>query len=166
MSETPPLLPDAIRAVLPRLYSTEREADPVAHVKLFTPWAGWTWYITEFDGEDTLFGLVSGHEVELGYVSLAELEALRGPSGLRVERDRHFEPTRLSQVRRELDGLRERPRPEGREGPPAYRAPGRPVAPEKEPAIRMIETELSEGWAQASSPRCRGQKRRRGLFRR
>jgi hypothetical protein len=35
---------------------------------------------------------------ELTYWSLGELEALRGPFGLRVERDLHFEPTRLSVI--------------------------------------------------------------------
>ena len=66
-------------------------------LKLFTPWGGATWLITECDTEeeDRLFGLCDlglGFP-ELGYVSLAELQALRGPVGLRVERDRHFEPT-------------------------------------------------------------------------
>ncbi len=66
-------------------------------LKLFTPWSGATWLITECDPQEEtcLFGLCDlglGFP-ELGYVSLTELEALRGPAGLRVERDRHFAPT-------------------------------------------------------------------------
>jgi hypothetical protein len=29
--------------------------------------SSWTWYSTEFDGEDLFFGLVVGFETELGY---------------------------------------------------------------------------------------------------
>ncbi len=45
---------------------------------------------------DRLFGLCDlglGFP-ELGYVSLGELSRLRGPMGLTVERDLHFEPDR------------------------------------------------------------------------
>ena len=66
-------------------------------LKLFTPWGGATWLITECDPdeEDRLFGLCDLNLgfPELGYVSLAELQSLRGPAGLRVERDRHFDAT-------------------------------------------------------------------------
>ena len=93
-----------IRRRLPPLYSTEREANPMVHAKFFTPWAGWTWYAIEFDGEDLFFGLVDGFEKELGYFSLAELRSIRGPGGLRIERDEHFEPIRLNELRARLDG--------------------------------------------------------------
>ena len=84
---------------VPALYSGE---DVPAHektavVKLFTPWSGWTWYILEADG-DLCFGLVDGLEVELGYFNLGELRDLRGPGGLRIERDVHFAPTKLGVV--------------------------------------------------------------------
>jgi len=102
--ETPPLLPPELRARIPKLYATEHADDPIVQAKLFTPWADWTWFVTEFDGEDRCFGLVSGHEVELGYFSLSEIAALEGPGGLRVERDLHFEPRPLSQVRHALEG--------------------------------------------------------------
>ena len=68
-------------------------------VKFFTPDSYWTWYATEFDGTDTFFGLVDGQEQELGYFSLKELEDARGPLGLPIERDLHFDPTPLSEVR-------------------------------------------------------------------
>lgn len=63
-------------------------------VKLFTPWAGATWLLSEIDPEtpDIAFGLcdLGLGMTELGYVSLAELQSLRGMFGLRVERDMHF----------------------------------------------------------------------------
>ena len=82
---------------IPALYSTEDSDDPVAVLKFFTPDSSFTWYLTEYDPEQRLaFGLVVGHERELGYFSFTELEVLRGPSGLPVERDLHFEPTPVS----------------------------------------------------------------------
>lgn len=68
-------------------------------VKFFTPWSNWTWYATEFDGEDLFFGLVDGFEKELGYFSLTELESVSGPFGLKIERDLHFENKKLADVR-------------------------------------------------------------------
>ncbi|HMN11530.1 MAG TPA: DUF2958 domain-containing protein [Bellilinea sp.] len=94
-----PLLPDEIRAQLPPLYSGEEQGlEARALVKFFTPDSNWTWYASEFDGEDRFFGLVSGFEVELGYFSLSELESVRGPWGLPVERDKFFEPTSLREL--------------------------------------------------------------------
>ncbi|MBL8152777.1 MAG: DUF2958 domain-containing protein [Anaerolineae bacterium] len=90
------LLPDELRAVLPRLYANEEVGmEAIAPLKFFTPDANWTWYPTEFDGEDTFFGLVSGYEVELGYFTLSELEEVRGGLGLPIERDLYFTPTTL-----------------------------------------------------------------------
>jgi len=93
------LLPDEIKRKLPPLYSQENVKDPIAQVKCFCPWSSWTWYVTEFDGKDVFFGKVIGFETELGYFSLSELENLRGPAGLRIERDIHFQPQPLSQCK-------------------------------------------------------------------
>ena len=90
------LLTQAIRKKLPLLYSQEnRGDDALAQVKFFTPWTNWTWYATEFDGEDLFFGKVIGHETELGYFSLKELEEIKGPFGLKIERDLHWNPRPL-----------------------------------------------------------------------
>lgn len=97
------LLTKENRKALPPLRAQEHADDPIAYVKFFTPWSNWTWYATEFDGEDEFFGLVQGHEIELGYFSLKELESVRGPFGLRIERDRHFDPTPLSVIRSKLE---------------------------------------------------------------
>ena len=94
------LLTQAIRAKLPPLGSTDALPHDrlVARVKFFTPDSSWTWYALEFDGRDTFFGLVSGFEVEMGYFSLSELESVRGPLGLPIERDRWFEPAPLARL--------------------------------------------------------------------
>jgi len=60
--------------------------------KFFFPAGNWTWYMTEYDPEERLcFGFVIGHENELGYWSMDELEEIF-VNGLRVERDRWFAP--------------------------------------------------------------------------
>jgi hypothetical protein len=62
-------------------------------VKFFTPDAQCTWLITELDQDgDTMFGLcdLGMGEPELGYVSLAELQNVRGKLGLPIERDKWF----------------------------------------------------------------------------
>jgi Protein of unknown function (DUF2958) len=68
--------------------------DHIPVAKLFSPDGAATWLISEADPDDPdrLFGLCDlglGFP-ELGYVSLAEITALRGPLGLPVERDLNF----------------------------------------------------------------------------
>ena len=74
--------------------SQEHAIDHRPVAKLFTPDANATWLLTELDPGDDLqaFGLcdLGVGCPELGYVSLKELESLRGPMGLKVERDLHF----------------------------------------------------------------------------
>jgi len=97
------LLPKEVREKLPALYSQEKlGGKAVVHVKYFTPDGGWTWYGTEFDGEDTLFGLVDGNFKELGYFSLSELREARGPMGLPIERDIHWRPQTLQEIAPEM----------------------------------------------------------------
>ncbi|MCH7663808.1 MAG: DUF2958 domain-containing protein [Chloroflexi bacterium] len=91
------LLDQETRNNLPDLYSGENLGlDANAIVKFFTPDSSWTWYASEFDGEDIFFGLVIGLEIELGYFSLSELDEARGPLKLPIERDLYFEPKSLS----------------------------------------------------------------------
>jgi hypothetical protein len=112
------LFPEILKERMPALYSQEQERDPFVVVKYFDPVGSWTWYATEGslvdeDGYmDTnkekvdflFFGLVVGFEPELGYFSLNELktakEGLRGIRAMPIERDIHFRPQRLSEVRR------------------------------------------------------------------
>jgi hypothetical protein len=72
------------------------EPDFAPVVKLFNPCGAATWLATELDADgDTLFGLADlGFGCpELGNFSLREIERLRLPFGLRIERDLHFSTT-------------------------------------------------------------------------
>ena len=67
-------------------------------VKLFTPWGRSTWLISEIDPQDEtmLYGLCD-HGMgapELGWVSLREIQSVKGPFGLKIERDRSFTPNK------------------------------------------------------------------------
>ena len=115
-----PLLDQASRERLPKLYSNEKIGlNALAQVKFFTPSSNWTWYaseasaamndgtyksLTEVDPNDpniqdvVFFGLVDGFELELGYFSLSELEGIGGGLQLPIERDRHFTPTTLQDL--------------------------------------------------------------------
>ncbi len=91
-----------LRQQLPPLYATEQQADPIVICKFFTTDSNQTWYVLEFDGEDAFFGLVAGLDVQLGYFSLTELESVRGPMGLAIERDVYFAPCTLSEVKQRI----------------------------------------------------------------
>jgi hypothetical protein len=97
------LLPNEIREILPPLYAQDgKGGKEIAYVKFFI--GSWTWHATEFDGEDTFFGLVEGFEKELGYFSLSEMENTKGPMGLPIERDLHFKPKMLEEIAPEMFG--------------------------------------------------------------
>ena len=94
------LIPTEIRETIPKLYETEEQTDPIAHIKLFLD--GWTWFITELSiDKDICFGyVISPFGKELGYISLEELASLVGSFGLGVERDISFQPTLLSVIKK------------------------------------------------------------------
>jgi hypothetical protein len=107
------LLPKEIREQLPALYNNEAIGLlALAQVKFFTPDSNWTWYASEgspVDEDDycdtdkekvsfLLFGLVVGFEMELGYFDLGELEEVRGPLNLPIERDLYFKPQTLEEL--------------------------------------------------------------------
>ncbi len=94
------LLTKELREQFPKLYQGEDTPTEEKKViaKFFTPWTSWTWYATEFDGEDQFFGLVDGLEREWGYFSLKELESTAGPAGLKIERDLYFGQPKIKDI--------------------------------------------------------------------
>jgi hypothetical protein len=90
------LLPDELRAKLraeARRSAEQPGHDPCPLAKFFNPLGPATWLVTELaqDG-DSLFSLADlGFGCpELGYFSLREIEGIRLPYGLRIERDCAF----------------------------------------------------------------------------
>ena len=75
----------------------------LAPAKLFSPYTGWRWYITEWEsGTGLCFGLVEGFETELGYFDLTELgEATVLGNVPAVERDLYWGPKTIGEIRRQ-----------------------------------------------------------------
>ena len=95
------LMTKAIEKKIPALYGTENipTEDKICQVKFFNPCGSWTWYAVEFDPDEGIFfGLVHGHEKEWGYFTLEELQSVRLPFGLGIERDLNFGPVPMSKV--------------------------------------------------------------------
>jgi hypothetical protein len=82
---------------LPPLYSQENNPDPDVPVRFIHPFNTWEWYPYEFDGKDTLFGLVHGWVDELGYFTVSELV------GVGAMLDEYWVPAKLSEVKRMLE---------------------------------------------------------------
>lgn len=96
------LMPEDIRALLPELGSSDYTPSHELKVplKLFNPVGPGVWYIFEFDGVDTMFGLCYITDPELGYVSLAELRSVKCLFDMSIERDILWNPeTTLDEVK-------------------------------------------------------------------
>jgi len=95
------LLTKAIQKILPALYSSEEIPleDKVCQVKFFHPFCSWTWYAVEFDPETGIFfGWVDGNFPEWGNFSLEEMQNTK-VRGLGMERDRHFTPKPMKEIK-------------------------------------------------------------------
>ena len=82
------------KEIMGKLKSNPRDnADNKPWLKLFNPAGVGTWLISEYDESTGLmFGLCDLGYPELGYVSLKELEDLKLPFGLKIERDTSWNP--------------------------------------------------------------------------
>ena len=99
------LLTQEIKGTLKPLYNSEKhpEMEAIAQVKFFSPYSQWTWYAIEFDGVDTFWGLVDGFEMEYGYFSYSELEAVSVFGGVpAVERDCHWSPRPVKEIEAQI----------------------------------------------------------------
>ena len=95
---------------IPALRANENTADPddvLAPAKLFCPYNGWRWYITEWNPQTgECFGLVEGYETEWGYFDLTELAGVTVLGGVpAIERDLYWEPTTIGEIRRQASGI-------------------------------------------------------------
>lgn len=96
------LLPSTLARKLPPIYSQENVGDPLVQVKLFSPYTGAVWYLTEYDpSSNEAFGWADlGYGMgELGYISVSELEGLNRGGLPLVERDTSWRPVPLSRAK-------------------------------------------------------------------
>ena len=83
------------------LYSTDGQTEKNILVKFFNPCGIGTWYVFEAqkNGDDwEFFGLVDLYEKELGYFTLSELQSVKIPFGMSIERDLYFDNHKYNTV--------------------------------------------------------------------
>jgi hypothetical protein len=75
-----------------------QDQNPLIIAKFFDPAGSGTWYATEYDSETNIcFGYVTGLAFdEWGSFSITEMEAIKRPFGLTIERDIHFKKIRFN----------------------------------------------------------------------
>lgn len=89
------------------LYSQEEKGfDAEVIVKYFNPCGLGTWLITEGEkqenGDWLMFGYCNVFEWEWGYITLSQLEGIRLPYGLTIERDLHTNKKCVSDYTKEI----------------------------------------------------------------
>jgi hypothetical protein len=96
------LMTEALEKRFAEVGSQENVKNPIVVAKFFNPVGAGTWYATEYDPTTkTFFGYVSifgNWNDEWGYFSLDELESYKGPFGIGLERDLHWDEMRFSEV--------------------------------------------------------------------
>jgi Protein of unknown function (DUF2958) len=80
------------QAQVVRMDNAEPNIDFKPIIKFLTPDAQCTWLLTELGFDDIAFGLcdLGPGCPEISFVSMREIRDARGPLGLPVERDEHF----------------------------------------------------------------------------
>lgn len=96
------LMTKELEYLFKRYGNQDKVEDPVVIAKFFNPIGPGTWFATEYyPGERMFYGFVSifgDHCDEWGYFSLDELESVKLPFGMKIERDIYFEPKPISKV--------------------------------------------------------------------
>lgn len=83
--------------------TSEKSAEEIMVIaKFFNPCGAGTWYAYEYNPKYREFmafvNLIGPDCAECGPVSLDELESVRGPLGLGIERDLYFKPRPLKEI--------------------------------------------------------------------
>jgi len=95
------LLTEELRDRLPPMHSQEAEDEPWVYACFFLLQTTWRWYVIEGEplaGDFLFFGFVEGLESEFCQFLLSELEALRGPKDVFVQRQESFIEGKLTDV--------------------------------------------------------------------
>lgn len=83
--------------------SSQDDDNPEILVHYFNPTGNGDWYVLEagldeYEDDILFFGYVKLHDNELGYFTLKQLESVRLPFGLTIERDLYFGDHTLKEV--------------------------------------------------------------------
>ena len=87
------LITPTLKKRFEELGSQNDNDNPTLVAKFFNPTGSATWYAIEYiEEQNVCYGYVTGMAYdEFGYFSIHELESLRLPLGLKIERDLYFD---------------------------------------------------------------------------
>ena len=98
------LMTKDIKIKAQKQYDKGSDMEQMVVAKYFDPMGSWKWFLMNMDkDEDYCWGIVKGHAVEMGSFSMRELEGIKRPFGLGIERDTLFEPMKASKVWEQLN---------------------------------------------------------------
>ena len=81
-------------------YPEGSSMDQMVVAKFFNPLGDWKWYLMNMEDESGCYawGIVKGFEVEVGSFSITEMEDIKLPFGMGIERDKYWKPIPASDV--------------------------------------------------------------------
>ena len=87
------LLTKEIKEQAEKQYKQGSDMEQKVVAKYFDPVGSWKWFVmNKKKDDDYCWGIVKGNAVEMGSFSMKELESIKLPFGLGIERDLYFEP--------------------------------------------------------------------------
>lgn len=93
------LLTEELMKKFAKIGSQQDVEDPIIIARYFVCIANWDFYATEFDPQTNMFtGIFKWLVTEWGTIRLEDLKSMRGPGGLKVERNRFFKSCRMSEL--------------------------------------------------------------------
>lgn len=96
------LLTETLKKQIPPLYSNEGVENPTIIAHFFNPMGIGDWYVLEGEEQEEgnwfFYGLVDLQMREYGYFSLKELENIKLPFGMTIERDVYWTPKGVNDV--------------------------------------------------------------------
>ena len=97
------LLTKEITKKATKQYDEGSDMEQMVVAKYFNPTGNGTWYLMNMDkDEDYCWGIVDMFAVEMGSFSMRELQGIKLPLNMGIERDKYFEPIKASELWKEL----------------------------------------------------------------
>ena len=93
------LMTKAIKKQAEKQYELGSDMNQKVVAKYFNPAGKGTWYLMNTEpNSDYAWGIVDLFDVEMGSFSIGELESIKLPFGLKIERDMYFKPIKAKDV--------------------------------------------------------------------
>ncbi len=93
------LLTESIKRAAENQYEKQGDMKQDVVAKFFNPCGSGTWYLMNKDPNDGYcWGIVNMHAVEVGSFDINELQNLKLPFGLGIERDLSFKPQPANEI--------------------------------------------------------------------